>query len=131
MRDGLGLVSKAKLTGFDSLILRQTNEVVMAFPIPVVSGLFELGKSWLEGRKRKQEARDEREAELIRQAGSWDEIHAQGSATSWKDEWILVLWTIPMVMCFIPGLGTYAERGFSTLAEVAPDWYLAAWGIRS
>lgn len=101
----------------------------MSFTIPIISGLFELGKTWLEGFQKKQSAKDERAAELIRQAGSWEEIHAQGAATSWKDEWITILWSVPLIMCFIPSCVDEAREGFAALSEVAPEWYILGWSV--
>ena len=48
--------------------------------------------------------------------------------TSWKDEWFVILLSIPAVMAFIPGLSGYVGMGFAELAK-APDWYLGAFGI--
>ncbi|MBW2599922.1 MAG: hypothetical protein JRC60_07600 [Deltaproteobacteria bacterium] len=39
-----------------------------------------------------------------------------------KDEWFTIILSIPAIMCFIPGLATYVERGFEALSG-CPDWY--------
>lgn len=106
--------------------------------IPIISGLFSLAQSWLEGRKRVQEARDERAAELVRQQGSWEEIMAQGSVTSWKDEWLTILVSIPLILAFIPPAIPYVKAGFAALEQM-PEWYrylvsivfAASFGVKS
>ncbi|HAI43382.1 MAG TPA: hypothetical protein DCM40_37425, partial [Maribacter sp.] len=55
-----------------------------------------------------------------------------------KDEWLVILFSIPMIMAFIPGLEGVVARGFEQL-DMMPDWYqyslgviiAASFGIRS
>lgn len=54
---------------------------------------------------------------------TWERIMAENSDRSWKDEYILLLFSVPLVMSFIPGVAPYVERGFEAL-EIAPSWYL-------
>jgi len=42
--------------------------------------------------------------------------------SGWKDEFVLIVLSIPMVCVFIPGLQVYIESGFERLAGT-PDWY--------
>ncbi len=58
----------------------------------------------------------------------WDTQALRNAETSWKDEWFVILLSVPAVMAFIPGLSVYVGLGFAELAK-APDWYLAAFGI--
>ena len=68
----------------------------------------------------------------------WDLEMAKGSSNSWKDEWLVILFSIPMIMAFIPGLEGVVARGFEQL-DMMPDWYqyslgviiAASFGIRS
>ncbi len=61
-------------------------------------------------RASESEGRDhEWEIESIRNSG-------------WKDEWVLIMLSIPMVMSFIPGLVVYVNMGFAALA-MTPEWY--------
>ena len=43
-------------------------------------------------------------------------------ATSWKDEYITVLVTLPLWLIFIPGVEPHVLGGFATLAQT-PEWY--------
>ena len=58
----------------------------------------------------------------------WDIEAIKGSKDSWKDEWILLLWSIPMIMIWIPPLQIYVESGFNALKNNVPDWYFWTWG---
>lgn len=55
----------------------------------------------------------------------------------WRGSFELIVITIPMVMCFIPGLVQYVQAGFKALQETPPwfQWllitiYAANYGIR-
>jgi hypothetical protein len=58
----------------------------------------------------------------------WDKQAMINAESSWKDEWFVILLSIPAVMAFIPGLAPYVGLGFDELAK-SPDWYLGAFGI--
>ena len=69
----------------------------------------------------------------------WEKLMAQGSQTSLKDEWILGLFSIPLILSFCGEWGrTIVAEGFSAL-ETMPDWYqytlgvivAASFGVRS
>lgn len=76
-------------------------------------------------RASESEGRDhEWELESIRNSG-------------WKDEWILMLLSIPLILSFIPGTVVYVQMGFAALSQT-PEWYrwlimlifTAVYGIR-
>lgn len=58
--------------------------------------------------------------------------------SGYKDEWVLFLISIPMVLSFFPQTVVYVQMGFAAL-EQTPDWYQwlimmilpAAYGIRT
>ncbi len=58
----------------------------------------------------------------------WDLVQARQSQFSWKDEFWTIVLSIPLVMCFIPGLEQYAVKGFENLERV-PEWYIIAVGV--
>ena len=94
----------------------------------IIGGLFSLGKGWLEGKQKKQQATQEKEMEIIKNAGSWDEIQAKNSSSSWKDEYLTIVLSIPLIMCFIPSLAPYVEQGFEALRGT-PEWYQYLLGV--
>ena len=69
----------------------------------------------------------------------WERIMAQGSQNSWKDEWLTILFSIPLVLVFLGDTGRQVVAdGFAAL-ETMPDWYqytlgvivAASFGVRS
>lgn len=52
-----------------------------------------------------------------------DKIAMQNMDKSWKDELILLIWLVPVVLSFIPEYQHIVAAGFSSLALV-PDWYM-------
>jgi len=100
---------------------------------PIISTLGALGKSWLETRKVKAEGNIKLAAAKIEARVKKEEAKANmdlaamdGMRYSWKDEYLVIMLTIPVIMCFIPGLKQYALDGFAIL-ETTPDWY--RWGL--
>ena len=67
----------------------------------------------------------------------WEQLHAKGSQTSWKDEFWTLVFAIPLIMGFIPGGEKYTKAGFTALSGM-PEWYqytlvtmvLASFGIK-
>ena len=52
---------------------------------------------------------------------------AKASSNSWKDEWLTILVSIPLILAFT-GNEDVVMRGFTAL-EVMPDFYKTAVGI--
>lgn len=66
----------------------------------------------------------------------WDLAWAGQAQTSWKDEYILILWSAPAIVMFpamfIPGLRDYAVETLTFLQTLNPDimtFYMSGWGI--
>lgn len=88
------------------------------------------------------QATGERQAELIKTGlaadAAWEMEFARQAGSSWKDEYELLLLSIPLIMCFVPGWDNYVKLGFEALAKT-PLWYqsvlvtifLANYGIRN
>lgn len=110
----------------------------MGWQIPVLSELVGLVKTWLQGKQKIQEALDDRRATEIKQNGDWESIMASASVTSWKDEWLTLLFSIPLIGAFIPKFVPTIQAGFAVL-ESMPEWYritlsvivAASFGVRS
>tara|TARA_R100000655_G_scaffold106802_1_gene156440 strand:+ start:906 stop:1289 length:384 start_codon:yes stop_codon:yes gene_type:complete len=58
----------------------------------------------------------------------WDVEAIKGSTGSWKDEWLTVLFSIPLILAFIPGMGDLVMNGFEQLSEM-PEWYQYSLGV--
>ena len=112
-----------------------------------VSGLI---GSWMDSKTEEQrgksavaKAKAEAEAKVMVSAATstadWEKLMAQGSQSSWKDEWLTILFSIPLILAFAGEWGrTIVAEGFAAL-EVMPDWYqytlgvivAASFGVRS
>lgn len=56
----------------------------------------------------------------------WDREAAKQMQTSWKDEYLTLLLSAPMILAFLGPWGrTAAAEGFAAITT-APDWYKAA-----
>lgn len=88
----------------------------------------EVVKTWLQGKQAIAEAKIEREVKALTHEANWDEVQAQASQNSWKDEWLTILVSIPLILAFIPGMEGYLREGFNVLAE-CPDWYQYLVGV--
>tara|TARA_R110000868_G_scaffold277109_1_gene536961 strand:+ start:113 stop:484 length:372 start_codon:yes stop_codon:yes gene_type:complete len=91
-----------------------------------VGGTFLQGK--MDNKKAEIEGRNNAIQEKLKQSGTWDEIHAKNSGESWKDEWFTLLFSIPLVLAFVPSAVPYVEQGFRVL-DLMPDWYKQALAV--
>jgi hypothetical protein len=116
----------------------------------LIAPLTELAGGWLKGKADKQAAEAklklteaEAKAKIMlskeTSVADWERIMAQGSQTSWKDEWLTILFSIPLVLVFLGDTGRdIVANGFAAL-ETMPDWYqytlgvivAASFGVRS
>ena len=100
----------------------------------LIAPLTELAGGWLKGKADKQAAEAklklteaEAKAKIMlskeTSVADWERIMAQGSQTSWKDEWLTILFSIPLVLVFLGDTGRdIVANGFAAL-ETMPDWY--------
>ena len=58
----------------------------------------------------------------------WDIEAIKGSTSSWKDEWLTILFSIPLILAFIPGMDEVVMNGFEQLNNM-PDWYQYSLGV--
>lgn len=73
-----------------------------------------LAKAEAEANKMKRES--EQDYDL-------DKIAMNAMDKSWKDEFLLILFSIPIAMCFFPDYRQYVEDGFKTL-NIIPEWFM-------
>ena len=58
----------------------------------------------------------------------WDIEGIKNTKGSWKDEYLTILFSIPLLLCFLPFTVDYVERGFEALSKT-PDWYKYTLGV--
>ena len=115
----------------------------------LISPIASLAGTWLEGKVETKKAetatkvaKAKAEAVIMEKKATgeidWDLEMARGSQSSWKDEWLVILFSIPLILAFIPGMEEVVANGFSQL-EAMPQWFqysigvivAASFGVRS
>ena len=105
----------------------------------LIGPLSSLASTWLEGKVEKTKAetgakvaRAKAEATIMEKKATgeidWDLEAIKGSQSSWKDEWLVILFSVPLVLAFIPGMEGVVANGFQQL-EAMPQWYQYSLGI--
>lgn len=101
---------------------------MMTFLKALVSPLTSLASMYMENKRQEKQELHEQKIQIIRNTANWEEIQAQNSATSWKDElWTLVLASpvVAIMVAVSTGDTTIIDRvnqGFATLGTL-PEWY--------
>lgn len=131
----------------------------MSWITSVVSGIFSVVSEpineWQKRETLKVEQQDkqfERQHELnIKKADAGIELAKQGIQVeagwditaqrqmqyTWKDEYLVIIFTLPLILAFIPELQPYVKEGFNAIKET-PEWYrysvmgivMATFGLR-
>ncbi len=58
----------------------------------------------------------------------WDLEAIRGARNSWKDEWLVILFSIPLILAFVPNMELVVLNGFSVLEQM-PEWYQYSLGV--
>ena len=93
-----------------------------------IGGYMETKKAKAKQKLVKIEAETEIVKQQIKGEIDWDVEAIKGSKESWKDEYLTILFSIPLLLCFLPFTVEYVERGFAALA-MTPDWYKYTLGV--
>ena len=106
----------------------------------LIGPVAELAGGWLKGKASAQAAsanlklvEAEAKATIMKSAATseadWERIMAQGTQNSWKDEFLVILFSIPLVLSFCGEWGrkTVAD-GFDALSTM-PEWYQYTLGV--
>jgi len=94
----------------------------------LIAPIAELLGTILKNKKDESLAKHEAKLEIIKNTASWEQLMANASSTSWKDEWFTVLLSAPIVV-LVWGISmddvTVIQRiGFAfTELDKLPDWY--------
>ena len=107
----------------------------------LIGPIASLAGSWLDAKTTKQAAEAklkliEAEAKskiLLSEKTSvhdWERIMAQGTQNSWKDEYLVLLFSIPLILAFLPfeWANAAVANGFAAL-ESMPQWYSYTLGV--
>jgi hypothetical protein len=105
----------------------------------LIGPLSDLASTWLSGKVEEKKAQSatkvamaQAEAVVMQKKATgeidWDLEMAKGSQSSWKDEWLTILFSIPLFLAFVPGLEEVVANGFARLNEM-PEWYQYSLGV--
>ena len=105
----------------------------------LIGPIASLAGTFLQGQLEKTKANNEvkvatakaKAVVLQRQATGeieWDIEAIKGSTSSWKDEWLTILFSIRLILAFIPGMDEVVINGFEQLNNM-PDWYQYSLGV--
>ena len=105
----------------------------------LIGPIANLAGTWLEGKVEKTKAetgakvaKAKAEATIMERKATgeleWDLEMARGSQSSWKDEWLVILFSIPLILAFIPGTEEVVANGFQQLEQM-PEWYQYSLGV--
>ena len=106
----------------------------------LIGPLTDLAGGWLKGKADAQAAaanlklvEAEAKATIMKSAATseaeWEKIMAQGSQNSWKDEWLTILFSIPLILAFCGDWGReVVSEGFTAL-EAMPSYYQYTLGV--
>lgn len=125
---------------------KETINMIQSLVGPIAS----LVSTWLNGKvetkaaeTKAKVARAEAEAQILLSRATseadWEKVMAQGSQNSWKDEWLTILFSIPLILVFIGDWGRVVVADGFVALETMPEWYqytlgvivAASFGVRS
>ena len=106
----------------------------------LIPAITELAGGWLRGKAEQKAAeakakvaKAEAEAEVMKVAATHEaggeKIMAQGTVHSLKDEWLVLLFSIPLILAFCGEWGrSIVADGFAALSTM-PEWYQYSLGV--
>ena len=88
----------------------------------------ELGKTFLNNRAEKSQAKHEQQLQVIKNGAEWESKMADASASSWKDEFWTIVLAVPIFMVgyaiVVNDMSVIhrVEQAFAALNNL-PEWY--------
>ncbi len=77
----------------------------------------------IEGKTAVKKAEAETKMKIATGEIDWDIEAMKATQNSWKDEWITLLFSIPLILAFCGDWGNEIVQAGFTALEVMPDWY--------
>jgi hypothetical protein len=107
----------------------------------LIGPIANLAGGWLQGKADAQAAaanlklvEAEAKATIMKSAATseaeWEKIMAEGTQNSWKDEYLVLLFSIPLILSFLPfeWAKEAVTDGFAALEQM-PQWYSYTLGV--
>lgn len=61
---------------------------------------------------------------------AWDQEAVSQMKLSWKDEYFVIVWTVPLWLAMLPfGWALQASAAFFQTMDSAPDWYVSGMAV--
>jgi len=92
--------------------------------LSIVSSLAGLATSFIDGKTAVKKAEAQTKMKIASGEIDWDIEAIKATQNSWKDEWITLLFSIPLILAFLPfdWAEDIVSKGFASL-ETMPQWY--------
>lgn len=89
----------------------------------IIGAVGNLASTWVDGKVAVQKANAEIKVKQATGEIDWDIEAIKATQNSWKDEWITLLFSIPLILAFCGDWGNViVSQGFAAL-EAMPAWY--------
>ena len=106
--------------------------------LPIISAVANVATTWISGKAEAAKINSEAKLAVTRAKAAvmekvatgeleWNQTMAEATNKSWKDEWLTILVSIPLILSFT-GHHDVVARGFEAL-ETMPDFYKTAVGV--
>jgi len=82
-----------------------------------------LASTYLDGKVAVQKANAEIKVKQATGEIDWDIEAIKATQNSWKDEWITLLFSIPLILAFCGDWGNQIVQAGFTALETMPTWY--------
>ena len=102
-----------------------------------IGRIFGMGETWVEAKQEREtakvkniiaieEAKTQAQITIVQKdadaCNDVDLITIKNQASSWYDEYFKVLFTLPLILAFIPSMQPYVVDGFEAF-KTMPEWY--------
>ena len=102
----------------------------------IVNAVGGIASAWMQNKVEQTKAKgalnvamEQRKTKMATGEIYWDQTMAEASKDSWKDEWLVLLFSVPLILAFCGDWGrAIVESGFQAL-ETAPEWYRYTLGV--
>ena len=91
--------------------------------IGILSSLAGLATSVIDGKTQVKLTEAEIKKKQLTGEIDWDIAAIQATQNSWKDEWITLLFSIPLILAFMGDWGNQVVQAGFTSLEAMPTWY--------
>ena len=89
----------------------------------LITQVANLAGTMIEGKTAVKKAEAETKMKIATGEIDWDIAAMKATENSWKDEWITLLFSIPLILAFCGDWGNQIVQAGFTALEIMPDWY--------